>query len=86
MSTSTKPIIELDLSKYMPSYYDLARIFEIVDLVEDEKDNLASDDTEISAEEIEWLEKELESIDDENEAKEIESHKNQELCASSIYI
>ena len=86
MSKPSKPVIEIDLSKYMPSHFDLVRVFDIVENIEEKTATLNSKEEDLELEELEWLEQELEKIDKEQDTKNLHSQKYGNSTPASIYI
>lgn len=72
-ATSSSPVIELDLEKYLPRNYDLSRLIMIVENSPDPFLVKEIEESDFSKEDLEWLENELDAIDEElNENKSTE--------------
>ncbi len=81
MSSASKPIIKLDFQKYLPSHFDLFRIINIVDHSFENEQSI-----ELSKEELDWFEKEIDAIDSEVDVTPLPENKANHKDTNSLYI
>ena len=81
MSVKTKPVIELDFRRYFPTTYDLVRY---LDLAEDHE--FKEIDSELSEEDLLWLEENIDDIDEKISTHNEHSNKHVSSQSANIYI